>query len=84
MRRWLRRPLLCKFGFHAERDISEWGFGGAVIDWYCRRCQNQIGFTPLDDVSPELKVEIEAQYGSAMFDGAAQFGLPDEEQPVNT
>ena len=78
-RAWLRRPLLCKVGLHAERDIGEWGFGGAVIDWYCPRCQASIGFTPLDDASPELKAEIERRYGSPIFDGAMEFGQDDDD-----
>lgn len=65
---WLRRPLSCKLGFHAERDVGEWGFGGAVIDWYCRRCQHMIGFTSLDDASPELLEEIEKQWDGQIFE----------------
>ena len=71
----LKRPLRCQLGFHADRTIEEWGFGGAVIDWYCSRCQTLIASTPLDDVSDELKAEIEKRWGSPIFDGAVQFGV---------
>ena len=74
---WLRRPLLCKFGFHVW-SINEWGFGGAVIDWYCARgrrlrCQKYIGFTALDDCSEEMKAAIEKRAGRSLFDGGVQF-----------
>ena len=69
---WLRRPLLCKLGFH-DWDINEWGFGGAVIDWYCSRCQSYIGFTALDDCSDEMKAAIEERWGGSLFDGGVQF-----------
>ena len=70
---WLRRPLRCKLGFHAEWNIDEWGFGGAAVDWYCDRCQAFIGFTALDDMSPEMKTAVEDRWGSPLFDGAVQF-----------
>ena len=73
LKAWLRRPLLCKFGFHADWDINEWGFGGAVIDWYCSRCQKHIGFTALDDCSEEMKAAIEERWGGSLFDGGVQF-----------
>ena len=77
-RAWLRRPVLCKLGFHVW-SINEWGFGGAVIDWYCARgpqlrCQKYIGFTALDDCSDEMKAAIEKRWGGPLFDGGVQFG----------
>lgn len=57
--RWLGKPLACKFGFHSN-DGSSWGFGGAVIDWYCNRCDKRIGETPIDDATPEMLNRIGA------------------------
>ena len=65
---WLRRPLACKLGRHAAPEIGNWGFGGSVIDWYCVNCEAHIGFTALDDASPELLNAIEQQWGGKVFD----------------
>ena len=56
---WLTRPLPCKLGRHIF-DSNSWGFGGAVIDWYCPRCQKRIGFTALDDASAEAQASLSA------------------------
>lgn len=77
IRHWiwcLRRPLRCQLGFHAVPTIEEWGFGGAVIDWYCRWCQTLIETTTLDDASEELKVELERRWGEPIFEGVIQLG----------
>lgn len=50
--RWLRKPLRCKGGFHTW-SADSWGFGGAVIDWYCARCDRLFATTALDDARPE-------------------------------
>lgn len=57
--RWVNRPLLCKLGRH-RWDANHWGFGGAVVDWYCPGCSKQIGWTALDDVSRDARERIAA------------------------
>ena len=48
--RWIYCPIRCKVGRHWTAN-NEWGFGGAVIDWYCPGCQKVVAQTPLDDAT---------------------------------
>jgi len=48
---WCRRPLSCKFGFHAlpsEWEVST-AAGSGIVNYHCPRCQKVIRRIPLDD-----------------------------------
>ena len=73
--RWLYMPLQCKRDKHVQSNDS-WGFGGAVIDWYCANCDRRIGFTALDDASDELLQELQDSWGGPM----PTIGFPEVEE----
>lgn len=58
LRLWLTRPWQCKLGFHVL-DETQWGYGfDGTVDYFCRRCQKQIGSRNLDDLAPAQREGI--------------------------
>jgi len=57
LRRWLRRPWKCKFGFHTK-DKTEWSMalGSGLINFHCAKCQKIIKTIPLDDAPNSNRV----------------------------
>ena len=60
---WMKRPLSCKLRHHV-RDYSEWGFGGNMVDFFCKRCQMPIGSMPIDEIPTELRSRITSLWQS--------------------
>ena len=56
-KRWWNRPLLCKFGFHAQKSDEEVSYktGSGIMSFHCPRCQKAIDSVPMDDVLEELR-----------------------------
>lgn len=55
IKRWWRRPFLCKLGRHVFSE-KEWGYGmHGKVDFYCARCQKWIRDCYLDDAPQHIR-----------------------------
>ena len=60
--RFIYSPLRCKLGQHWTA-VTDWGFGGAVIDLYCPGCQELVEQIPLDDATDEQRARVHELVG---------------------